>query len=198
MRGADRAASDSTRPRPARAPLQDQHTMSTITTKLIAAAAIASMLSIVGPARAALTLTADAISLGFSASTFVSGLAQVTTEGPFGLALAGNGNVLVSDAANGTRYVFSDVDNQTPSTALFALASGSSAQGYASGVGAAYGGNGSNFVRFNDDGSQASVLVSAVTPRLGMAADPVTGHLIATSSRGLIDIDPVANTFRVI
>src|SRR5256885_12685988 len=165
---------------------------------LIGAAATAWMLATMAPAHATLTLTAEGVNLGFSASTFVSGLPQIITEGPFGLALTGNGNVLVSDVANGTRYVFADVDNQTPANALFSVPSSSSAQGYASGLGAAYGGNGFNFVRFNDDGTQAAVLVPTVTPRLGIAANPTTGHLIATSSAGLIDIDPAANTFRVI
>jgi hypothetical protein len=165
---------------------------------LATGAAIAAMAALSAPAQATLTLTAAGIDLGFTASTFVSGLAQVVTEGPFGLALTGDGNVLASDVANGTRYVFADVDNQTPANALFTLPSSSSAQGYASGLGAAYGGNGFNFVRFNDNGSVAATLVPSVTPRLGMTANPVTGHLIATSSQGLIDIDPVANTFRVI
>lgn len=165
---------------------------------LIAAAAIASMFAGAAPANAGLTLTADGLNLGFTASTFVSGLPQLITEGPFGLALTGNGNVLVSDYANSTRYVFADVDNQTAANALFAVQSFSGAEGYASGVGAAYGGSGSTFVRFNDNGTVAGTLVPTVAPRLGMAADPVTGHVIATSSQGLIDIDPVANTFRVI
>lgn len=174
--------------------------MRTFGTHLMGAAAIAGLLGICAPANATLTLTADGISLGFAASTFVSGLPDIAffNQGPFGLALTGNGNVLVSDIANATRYVFSDVDNQTPVNALFSTGSSSGSQGYASGVGAAYGGNGANFVRFNDDGTVAAVLVPAVTPLLGMTADPLTGHLIATSSQGLIDIDPVANTFRVI
>lgn len=172
--------------------------MRTCNSSLIVAATFASLLAIAAPAHAVLTLTADGINLGFTASTFVSGLPDLITEGPFGLALTGNGNVLVSDFANSTRYVFSDVDNQTPANALFSVTSFSSAQGYASGVGAAYGGNGANFVKFNDDGTQASVLVPTVTPLLGMTANPLTGHLIATSSQGLIDIDPVANSFRVI
>jgi hypothetical protein len=163
-----------------------------------AAATLAALLSISAPAHSGLTLTTAGVNLGFTATTFVSGLADVITEGPFGLALTGNGSVLVSDFASSSRYVFADVDNQTPANALFTLSSGSGAQGYASGVGAAYGGNGANFVRFNDNGSEAALLVPGVTPRLGMAADPASGHLIATSSRGLIDIDPVANSFRVI
>ena len=162
------------------------------------ATTLALMLASATPASGALTVTTEGINLGFTASTFVSGLPQLVTEGPFGLALTGNGNVLVSDFANSTRYVFSDVDNQTPSNALSTVPSFSSAQGYASGVGAAYGGNGANFVRFNDNGTVAATLVPNVAPQLGMAADATTGHLIATSSQGLIDIDPVANSFRVI
>jgi PEP-CTERM motif-containing protein len=163
-----------------------------------AAATLAALLSIAAPAHSTLTLTAAGTNLGFTASTFVSGLADIITEGPFGLALTGNDRVLVSDFASGTRSVFADVDNQTLANAFFTVPSGSGAQGYASGVGAAYGGNGANFVRFNDNGTEAAVLVPGVTPALGVAADPASGHLIATSSRGLIDIDPVANSFRVI
>ena len=172
--------------------------MTTFRSKSLSAAAIACLLAVASPADAVLTLTAAGTGLGFSTSTFVSGLPQIITEGPFGLALTGNGNVLVSDFANSTRYVFADVDNQTPANALFTTTSFSSAQGYASGIGAAYGGDGTNFVRFNDNGTVAQVLVPTVTPSLGMTANPTTGHLIATSSQGLIDIDPVANTFRVI
>jgi hypothetical protein len=161
-------------------------------------AVVTVLLASVHAAYAGLTLTPQGIALGFSASTFVSGLPDIITEGPFGLALTGSGNVLVSDVANATRYVFADVDNQTPANALFTTPSSSSAQGYASGVGAAYGGNGSTFVRFNEDGTAGLSLVPTVTPGLGVTANPSTGHLIATSSAGLIDIDPVANTFRVI
>ena len=163
-------------------------------------AAIASILVAPAVAHAVLTLTADGVNLGFTASTFVSGLPDVAflNQGPFGLALTGNGNVLVSDYANSTRYVFSDVDNQTPANALASVTSFSGSQGYASGVGAAYGGNGTNFVKFNDNGTEASTLVPTVTPHFGMTANPATGHLIATSSQGLIDIDPVANSFHVI
>src|ERR1700704_4432296 len=166
--------------------------------KIAAGTAISALLAMSAPAEATLTLTTAGINLGFTASTFVSGLAQLNTEGPFGLALTGNGRVLVSDYANATRYVFSDVDNQTPANALFSVPSGSVAQGYASGVGAAYGGNGPNFVRFNDNGTEAAILAPTATPPLGMGANSVTGHLIATSNRGLIDIDPVANSFRVV
>jgi hypothetical protein len=166
--------------------------------RLLSAAAAAIAIGFCAPASATLTLTPAGIALGFTASTFASDLPSIITEGPFGLALTGNGHVLVSDFASATRYVFADVDGQTPATALFTTPSDSIAAGYASGVGAAYGGNAGNFVKFNDDGTQASILVPTVFPHFGMTANPVTGHLIATSSAGLIDIDPVADTFRVI
>ncbi len=175
--------------------------MATRNTSLISVFAVSSLLAIAAPARATLTLTTSGINLGFTASTFVSGLPDIPgfNEGPFGLALTGNDNVLVMDYANATRYVFADVDNQTPADALNTVFATPTSQGYASGVGAAYGGNGANFVKFNDDGTEAGTLVPTATPYLGMAADPVSGHLIATTTnQGLIDIDPVANTFRVI
>jgi hypothetical protein len=174
--------------------------MRTCESSLIRAATIASLFAVAAPAHATLTLTPAGVNLGFSASTFVSGLPDVPgfNEGPFGLALTGNGNVLVMDYANATRYVFADVDNQIPADALNSVFATPTSQGYASGVGAAYGGNGANFVKFNDDGTEASLLVPSVAPHFGMTADPVTGHLIATSSQGLIDIDPVANSYRVI
>lgn len=39
---------------------------------------------------------------------------------------------------------------------------------------------------------------AGVRGSLGMWGDPVNGHIIAASNMGLIDIDPVAGTFRVI
>jgi hypothetical protein len=166
--------------------------------RLLSASAAAVGFALCAPANATLTLTPAGVALGFSASTFASGLPSLITEGPFGLALTGNGHVLVSDFASATRYVFADVDGQVPASALFSTPSSSIAAGYASGVGAAYGGDAGHFVKFNDDGTVASTLVPSVFPQFGMTANPVTGHLIATSSAGLIDIDPVADTFRVI
>ncbi len=156
------------------------------------------MLATAHVADATLTLTQDGINLGFKASTVVSGLPQIAGEGPFGLALTGNGNILVSDFANATRYVFPDVDNQTVANALFTVPSGSAASGYASGIGAAFGSDFGQFVRFNENGTVAAPLVPSVGAALGMAANPTNGHLIATSFIGLIEIDPIANTFRLI
>src|SRR5690349_21024702 len=65
-------------------------------------------------ARADLALTPAGIADGFVLTTFASGLPNIITEGPFGVTLASNGNVIAFDFASSTRYVFPDVDGQTP------------------------------------------------------------------------------------
>src|SRR2546429_7256347 len=84
------------------------------------------------PARADLALTPIGIADGFTLTTFASGLPNIITEGPFGVTMASNGNVIAFDYASSTRYVFADVDGQTSGTALFApVVSNSAAEGYA-------------------------------------------------------------------
>ena len=146
------------------------------------------------PARADLALTPAGIADGFILTTFASGLPNVITEGPFGVTLASNGNVIAFDYASSTRYVFPDVDGQTPATAIFAqTGSTSSAEGYATAGGKPYGGDGFHFVQFNDDGTVNHILTGvSAQPNLGMWTNPVNQHLIASSGAGLIDIDPLA------
>jgi len=159
-------------------------------------------LSLASPAQAGLTLTAAGTSDGFSLTTFAD-FHTITgggcCGGPFGLAVAANGNVLVS--VSGTRYVFNNVDGQSPGSALSSTGSSSGTQAYARAGGIAYGGNGGNFVQFNNDGTVNHVLTGVPSPYLGMWGAP-NGHIIATSGAGLIDIDPLgaggAGTYRVI
>jgi hypothetical protein len=72
------------------------------------------------PASATLALTPDGIADGFVLSTFATTNPGNTgcCSGPFGLGVNSAGNVLVN-TGSGTSYVFSDVDGQTPATALF-------------------------------------------------------------------------------
>lgn len=116
-------------------------------------------LSLASPAQAGLTLTAAGTSDGFSLTTFAD-FHTITgggcCGGPFGLAVAANGNVLVS--VSGTRYVFNNVDGQSPGSALSSTGSSSGTQAYARAGGIAYGGNGGNFVQFNNDGTVNHVL----------------------------------------
>ncbi len=159
-------------------------------------------LALATPAQASLTLTAAGTSNGFSLTTFAdfsSVIGGGCCSGPFGVAVAGNGNVLVSAA--GTRYVFSNTDGQTPGSAISTTGSGSGTVAYARAGGLAYGGEGGSFVQFKNDGTVDHVLTGVPGPFLGMWGAP-NGHIIATSGAGLIDIDPLgaggAGTFRVI
>ena len=152
-----------------------------------------------------LALTTDGVNLGFTLSTFAT-LNPGSTGccgGPFGIAMASNGHVIVSDGGTGQRYVFNDVDGQTTGSALSSTPSSSGTVAYATAGGKPYGGQGGQFVAFNDDGTINHVLSGVgVSPYLGMWGNPIDGHIIATSSTGLIDIDPLANSgagsFRVI
>ena len=169
--------------------------------KSITALAAICTVALSSPAQATLTLTSDAITAGFSLTTFASDFGTSgCCSGPFGMAVTGNGNVLVS--ANNTRYVFSNTDGQTPGSALATTSSNSSTAGYARAGGLAYGWNNSQFVQFNDNGTVNHILTGINTsPYLGMWGAP-NGHIIATTGSGLFDIDPLANaglgTFRII
>lgn len=159
------------------------------------------------PAQAGLALTQYAIDNGFTLDTFVTFNHDAGFGfGPFGIAVASNGNVIVSESQFATRYVFADVNNQTTADALFSQPSSSFVQAYATAGGRPYGGDGNNhFVAFNDDGTIARALFQnspGPDPRLGLWGNPVNGHLIANSTFGLVDIDPLANggdgSYRVI
>lgn len=173
----------------------------------IAAAVIAAGSALALPAHADMVLTAGGISLGFTLTNFATVLpgGNGCCSGPFGVAMdttGGNPTVLVS--ANSQRFQFNDTDGQTTATALNIEPSSSFTSAYATAGGLAYGGDGSgHFVQFNKDGTVNHTLTGVTTsPYLGMWGNPANGHIIATSSSGLIDIDPLANagagSFRVI
>src|SRR5882724_261064 len=65
-------------------------------------------------AHATLTLSAGAVTDGFSITTFASGIGPGgCCSGPFGIAITANGNVVVS-ANNSTRYAWANADGQNP------------------------------------------------------------------------------------
>ena len=162
----------------------------------LGSASLIAMSAIHAPAHACLTLTAIGIADGFTLSTFaITDPANVGTfnGGPFGVTVVG-GNVLVSDSAQSTLFVFNDVDGQTPASAVFTRIFNSSVAAFATSGGAAYGSDGiGNFVQFNADSSINHILTGVkARPTLGIATAP-NGHLIASSTLGLIDIDPTAS-----
>lgn len=178
--------------------------MSRFASFAFAGSVVVAGLSLASPAHANLALTAAGLADGFTLATFATMDPGNTgcCGGPFGVAMSGS-NVIVSNGSTGTRYVFPDVNGQTIATATSTAPSSSGTIAYASAGGQAYGGDGSgHFVQFNADGSINHIL-SGVTasPSLGMWGAP-NGHIIATSSSGMIDINPTAaggaGTFRVI
>jgi hypothetical protein len=174
--------------------------------KVVAALAMLFVATPIGRA-GTLMLTPAGIADGFTLTTFATlnpGAQNTFNEGPFGVAVASNGNVIVSNEPNATRYAFLDVDGQTAATAVNSLPSSSGVIAYASAGGQAYGGDGlGHFVQFNPNGTINHILTSVTaSPDLGMWGNPVNGHILASSSSGLIDIDPLANlgngSFRVV
>lgn len=164
--------------------------MRSMTRRATAIAALA-LAGFAGSAQATLTLTGSATGLGFSLTTFatVAPGNSGCCKGPFGMAVTGNGNVIVSSDA--TRYVFANTDGQTQGSALFTTPSDSFTAAYAHAGGLAYGWAGGRFVQFKDDGSVDHILTGVTPgPYLGMWGAP-NGHVIATSGAGLIDINPL-------
>src|ERR1700724_2071492 len=123
--------------------------------RFLALIAVTSVLIVIGvaPAQAALMLTAAGVADGFTLSTFATLNPGNTGFGPFGVAVAANGNIIVSNFANSTRYAFTDVDGQTTASALNHVASNSGTEAYATAGGQAYGDDSGHFVQFNNDGT---------------------------------------------
>jgi hypothetical protein len=157
-------------------------------------------LSAPSPANATLALTAAGISDGFTLSQFAAlNTGNNGGFGPFGVGVGAN--VIVSNYPNNTIYTFNDVDlPQTPATALNTIpGAGTGTVGMAISGGNVYGYDPAtgHFAEYNSNGTINHDLTGvAAGPDLGMAgvlAGPEAGHIIATSSVGIIDIDPNAN-----
>jgi hypothetical protein len=164
------------------------------------------LLGLTEPAQASLILTAAGISDGFTLTTFVSGYSA--QYGPLAQGIAPDGNVITGSLLNNRIFVFSDVDGQTLSSAVASVPytdqTGNPNFAMTTAGGQVYGaqlqGNGV-FEHFANDGTFAPIpnlQTAGVFGYLGMWGDPVNGHIIASSNKGLVDIDPVAGAFRVI
>ena len=154
---------------------------------------------------AGLTLTAAGVADGFTLTTFVHGFnAQY---GPLAQGIAPNGNVITGSALGLLIYVFNDVDNQTLPDAVhtvpYTAQTGNPNFAMTTAGGQVYGAqaNGGTYEHFASDGTFTPIpnlQTAGLTDNLGMWGDPVNGHIISASNRGLVDIDPIAGTFRVI
>ncbi len=170
-----------------------------------AGAALAVGLGFASPADATLALTPDGIADGFTLTTFVSGYNFGGNYGPLAQGILPDGNVVTGSVGDGNIYVFKDVDNQTLASAVsatpYTATTGNPNYAMTTAGGQAYGaqlqGN-APYELFQNSGAHTPIPGLTATNYLGIWGNPVNGHIIASAEQGLIDIDPVAGTFRVI
>jgi hypothetical protein len=174
-------------------------------TSAAGAIALAAGLVFAAPANATLHLTAAGIADGFTLSTFVSGYNFGGNYGPLAQGILPNGNVVTGSVGDGKIYVFPDVDGQTLGSAVsatpYACLTANCNYAMTTAGGQAYGAQAlgsAPYEHFTNSGSHSAIPGLTATSFLGMWGDPVNGHIIAASNQGLIDINPVAGSFRVI
>ncbi|HWF47581.1 MAG TPA: hypothetical protein VG168_11290, partial [Bryobacteraceae bacterium] len=157
------------------------------------------------PAQASLMLTTAGTNDGFSLTTFVSG--YNAEYGPLAQGIAPDGNVVTGSLLNGRIYVFKDVDGQTLSSALssvpYTAQTGNPNYAMTTAGGQVYGAQlaGGVYEHFANDGTFTPIpnlQAAGLLNNLGMWGDPINGHILAASTKGLVDIDPVAGAYRVI
>jgi hypothetical protein len=157
------------------------------------------------PSRAALVLNQTGINEGFTLTTFLSGFNG--SYGPLAQGVLPNGQIITGSLVGTKIYVFNDIDGQTLANAVsatsYSCTTGNCNFAMATAGGQVYGAQaqGGIYLHFASDGSSTPIpnlTAAGLRSNFGMWGDPVNGHLISASTQGLVDIDPVAGTFRVI
>lgn len=172
--------------------------------RFILGAALVSALGVgVSNARAAMTLTAAGTTQGFTLSTFVDSFPFGGSIGPIGVAFNNSGQAIIGDYNTGNMYIFNDIDGQHASAPAITGNDGTQIAGLVNLGGTLYGaqqGTG-QLLALNANGTINHVVRSGLTGITGLVADPLTGHLYASMSGQIIEIDPIANivtTFAVV
>jgi hypothetical protein len=157
------------------------------------------------PSRADLILNQNGINEGFTLTTFLSG--YNAQYGPLAQGVLPDGQIITGSLLGTKIYVFNDFDGQTLANAVSATSytctTGNCNFAMATAGGQVYGAQaaGGIYLHFASDGSSTPIpnlQAAGLRSNFGMWGDPINGHLISSSSQGLVDIDPVAGTFRVI
>lgn len=158
-----------------------------------------------GPAHASLKLTPAGIADGFTLTTFVSGYNG--QYGPLSLGNLSNGNIITGSELDRKIYVFQDTDGQNLTTSVsatpYACQTGNCNYAMSTAGGQVYGAQafGGVYEHFASDGSRTQIpnlAAAGLRGHLGIWTNPADQHLIAASNLGLVDIDPVVGTFRII
>ncbi len=161
-------------------------------------------LTLSAAARADLTLTAAGTADGFTLSTFVGGYNFGANYGPLAEGILPNGDVITGSVADSKIYIFSDTDNQTLGSAIsatpYTYTTGNPNYAMATAGGQVYGAQlfGGAYESFSNTGAHTIIPGLSTTDYLGMYGDPVNGHIISSSTAGIIDINPTNGTYRVI
>jgi hypothetical protein len=157
------------------------------------------------PSKAALVLNQTGINEGFTLTTFLSG--YNAQYGPLAQGVLPNGQIITGSLLGTKIYVFNDLDGQTLANAVsatsYSCTTGNCNFAMTTAGGQVYGAQaaGGIYLHFAADGSSAPIpnlQAAGLRGNFGMWGDPVNGHLISASTQGLVDIDPIAGTFRVI
>lgn len=150
-------------------------------------------LGAIGGAEAALTVNAAGTLAGFSLSTYYSDPA--VTYGVLSLANGPGGFLYAAGYARGDVYKFANVDGQSFGTQVATASTPGTPTGIASVGGQVYlGVLGGGLLKV--DGALAFTPLVIVAQTFvfdyGLWGNAVTGHLLASTSTGLIDIDPIS------
>ena len=142
------------------------------------------------PSQAALTLNATGLSLGFSLSVFATG----STPGEhYGAAALSDGTVVTTWVGGQQLLKYPDIDGQSHATAL-ATQSLTGVRNVTRVNGVTYAMGTSGFYSLDNSLNATPLSVTGLTPTWGLAANPVTGHLLAGTTTGIWDIDPLTGT----
>jgi hypothetical protein len=155
-------------------------------------------------AHASLVLTTAGVNDGFSLSVFASGISNNGSYGPMGSATTSSGNVLVTDFGGSPQatYSWTDVDGQTPGSALATSSVGTSYFGITNAQGNIYAVNfgTGNLDLLNNNGSFNSIFLALPGgvngSGNGITTNQTNGHIYVDSGNGINDIDPVTKAVR--
>jgi hypothetical protein len=158
---------------------------------------------LVSTSSGALTLTNVASVSGFQLTTFASGFAPRSDGlGPTGFGFPASGGVLVTDGIANVRLFPNDNDGQ--SAGSVPVTPGAPAADGPCGIAELNGQlymtlqNAGEVVQVNDSGIVQTVVARGIPLATGITPNPLTGHLFVSSSSGIYDVDPVAQTATVV